>query len=329
MAETDRPTSPSGSRPHDLDPDELPSWIDYPLPFMVIVKDSSFVISPSASAPLPPLRSSNTQAARDRDNSPDTFHAASSTSPVGSTTSSSSSSHSLVKSLKVTTQSREIHPEIRYVFSDDDFAPTIDVLDCRQGGNGNNNDVSLILDFDESGTRAVNATSLSSAWQISSVTERVSTNAPAPAWASTDNDSSVAHVLFVEGTSAVPKFSTAPPLPPLPSSKDDTRRAQSPRLQTHPASHPLTGGGGGGSKTAKDYSVGHDTNAAAAASVASLSSSASSLGSDSRSGGAHNTQNDVSSSPLMQQLAIRALTEQFLERNRQLRQMLNSINKDE
>lgn len=78
------------------------------------------------------------------------------------------------------------YPVLRYVFSDDDFAPAVDVLDAPP------QEVSLLLDIDATGTRA---TALSAAWQVQSVAR---VEGAVPAWAAGE----VANVLRVSGAPA-------------------------------------------------------------------------------------------------------------------------------
>lgn len=115
------------------------------------------------------------------------------------------------------------------MFSDDDFAPTIDVLDSMGA-----DDASLILDFDESGTKVVGVKSLSPAWQVTAVTSHQKKNksspgvgsasgsggsssagtnnhhqsgnsaSSTPVWAEMASETdSVAHVVYVDGMPAV------------------------------------------------------------------------------------------------------------------------------
>lgn len=235
---------------------QLPPWYQVPLPFMVVVKDESFTITQDLEAETVSNNSQSSSSKRD------------------SIESQSSLNYSSGVAFSPSHHSRNIYPEIRYVFSDDDFAPTIDVLDSTKheelqqqqqakradsldskvGKKSSNNSlkhkssktstssqspqfsspssslgksdqspdpnmVSLIIDFDKSGTNVVNATSLSPFWQISNVTEKVKPTAAqttgrslsphptTPAWASENElNSTVGHVLYVHGTRPNPHF---------------------------------------------------------------------------------------------------------------------------
>lgn len=137
---------------------------------------------------------------------------------------------------------RTRYPEIRYVFSDDDFTPTVDVLDdttntdaAPRGATGSsiedNNDsspvsaddeefASVVLDFDATGTKIVAAASLSAGWQVMGVSMKQQqglTNAATgsgggmaagsvPAWAELADEARdcVAHVVYIDGASSKP-----------------------------------------------------------------------------------------------------------------------------
>lgn len=92
----------------------------------------------------------------------------------------------VVKSTSATEQ-ETIYPDIKYIFSDDEFNPTIDIL---QNGAG-----AVIVDFDERGEAVTGHGSLSTEWQITDI--RLVRNSseseavpPAPTSATTTVDSS-------------------------------------------------------------------------------------------------------------------------------------------
>lgn len=295
----------STSEHHDL---ARPAWFDYPLPFMVVVHDSSFVISPtvtpSSESTATHKRSNSTTSKPTTQCTPDPQRSKACDPKLEDTLNLAQS----ISSLEVSTESSDVYPEIRYVFSDDDFAPTIDVLDSRQG------DVSLIIDFDESGAQVVNATSLSSTWQISSVKEKVSSGAPAPAWAANDSmDATVAHVLYVNGTGSNPQFKTGPSLPQLPSQSvvSDGYSDASGKLVPSKNSQNLT---------RKNSQKSHYSNRPPLL--------PSDLQPHSSNNAVNQTSTNLALSDVMQQLTVRALTKQFLERNKQLRQIIDSISKE-
>lgn len=53
-----------------------------------------------------------------------------------------------------------IYPEVHYIYSDDNFVPAMDVVEQQWG------DISVLVDFDESGQEIVSSQSLSSGWQV-------------------------------------------------------------------------------------------------------------------------------------------------------------------
>ena len=69
-----------------------------------------------------------------------------------------------------------------------DFSPTAEVLSQHQG------DISVIIDFDQSGEKVVNYQSLSPSWQITNVS---TVNSTTPSWTGQD-ESSIK--LLIEGT---------------------------------------------------------------------------------------------------------------------------------
>lgn len=52
------------------------------------------------------------------------------------------------------------YPEVHYIYSDDNFVPAMDVVEQQWG------DVSVLVDFDESGREIVSSQSLSPGWQV-------------------------------------------------------------------------------------------------------------------------------------------------------------------
>lgn len=108
----------------------LPKWLESALPHFVVVQDQSDF---SGSSP----------ARRGADS--------------GSQTPDSPNSDQLITN-------QYIYPEIRYVFSDDDFAPTLDLVDQQDP-----TEISVVIDFDQSGENVVGYKSFTSNWQISSV----------------------------------------------------------------------------------------------------------------------------------------------------------------
>lgn len=189
----DSPSSPI----IDSTPQSLPQWHASALPFMVVVRDASLS---TATIPNPTLSSSSSSSS-----------ATTGGSNPGTTTNSnsidvkSSTSH---LPTTLTTHTRTIYPEIRYVFSDDDFVPTIDVLDSQQ------EDASVIIDFDATGTKVIGgAKSLSPAWQVTNVTTASAstsanvqvggTKGQTPSWAEQAKETdSVAHILYLDGLPA-------------------------------------------------------------------------------------------------------------------------------
>jgi hypothetical protein len=83
------------------------------------------------------------------------------------------------------------YPEVKYVFEDDFFQPTIDVIEQNPG------DVAVVIDFAPNGKDAVSYKSLSSSWQVVSV---ASQSSAAPSWVEQTEDSGTT-MLCVTGTS--------------------------------------------------------------------------------------------------------------------------------
>lgn len=108
----------------------MPKWFDSALPHFVVVQDQSDFSGPGTSR-------------RDPDS--------------GSQTPGSPISDQLITN-------RQIHPEIRYVFSDDDFDPTLDLLDQQDSA-----EISVVVDFDPAGENIVGYKSFTSNWQITNV----------------------------------------------------------------------------------------------------------------------------------------------------------------
>lgn len=156
-------SSPSPSSPSAAvaasNTSSLPQWHTSALPFMVVVRDSTGNGNPNTGAHSIPQAPPHTHSSVDRSLSASPLKPQS----PGLPQSSYSGSSSTTTANNSNNHYRTIYPEIRYVFSDDDFVPTIDVLDAQQ------EDASVIIDFDSTGTKVVGSQSLSPAWQIISV----------------------------------------------------------------------------------------------------------------------------------------------------------------
>lgn len=83
-----------------------------------------------------------------------------------------------------------LYPEVRYIFSDDDFSATIEALEQTK------DDISVIVDFDSSGEKIVNCQSISTNWQVTNASVTAATS---PAWMAQDSASS-SFKLIVQGT---------------------------------------------------------------------------------------------------------------------------------
>lgn len=84
-----------------------------------------------------------------------------------------------------------LYPEVRYVFDDDDFSPAIELLEQQD------DDVSVIVDFDYDGKSVTGFESLSPNWQPLEVTTATSS---APKWAKHPNSST--SMVFIDGISS-------------------------------------------------------------------------------------------------------------------------------
>ncbi|CAN6608641.1 hypothetical protein TRVA0_003S04786 [Trichomonascus vanleenenianus] len=86
----------------------------------------------------------------------------------------------------------QMYPEVRYVFEDDYFNPTVDVLEDE-------NDIAVIIDFDNTGEVIQGYQSLSPTWQIVGISSAASAT---PSWASSEHDDQQSIKLFIDGTSS-------------------------------------------------------------------------------------------------------------------------------
>jgi hypothetical protein len=101
------------------------------------------------------------------------------------------SEESETRALHGTFISNTLYPEVRYIFSDDDFGATTEALEQSK------DDISVIIDVDSSGEQVENCQSLSSNWQVTGATV---TTASSPAWMG--QDASNSFKLVVRGTSS-------------------------------------------------------------------------------------------------------------------------------
>ncbi|ANB13420.1 hypothetical protein AWJ20_1711 [Sugiyamaella lignohabitans] len=91
-----------------------------------------------------------------------------------------------------------LYPEVHYVFEDDDFSPTIDVLEQSK------NDISVVIDFNEAADEVISYKSLSPSWQILNVSTE---SAATPTWRS-DSNGRTCTMLLIEGTNSELNWNT-------------------------------------------------------------------------------------------------------------------------
>lgn len=230
----------------------LPSWHDSALPFMVVVRDIAAFGSQANATPAPSTAGARARQRRRssislRPESAPTADAPGEGTAVGAgpTSSSAASSKSSAGGGSAVTMGaasapdstgqgrpatttvpkyKTIYPEIRYVFADDDFAPTIDVLDSSArapattppAGSGagattpaaaaataepaeDASFTSLVVDFDATGSAATRAQSLSTGWQVTGVRSQSTAEPAWPAWAEAREGEACATVVYVDG----------------------------------------------------------------------------------------------------------------------------------
>jgi hypothetical protein len=157
---------------------KAPRWGQSALPFFVVLRDNStYVLPPGAGG-------SNNSASGDNE----AIHSQSTSAGQTADEDDGESSSQTVE--KGRFACKQLYPEVRYVFEDDDFNPTIEALDQEPG------DVSVVVDFDQSGEKVVSYRSLSPYWQVVNVS---SDDSAAPSWMGHDQSSIK---LIVDGTSS-------------------------------------------------------------------------------------------------------------------------------
>lgn len=171
-----------------------PRWKDSTLPFFVVLRDNSTYVLPTNTASgsfssesltkKNPETSSNNQDIRSTSGSQKDEQLP----PQAPARSPSNENNNNIELGHFTPT--QLHPEIRYVFEDDDFNSTVDALDQRPG------DLSVIIDFDESGEKVVSYKSLSPYWQVTNV---ATDNSTPPSWMGQDQSSIK---LLIDGTSS-------------------------------------------------------------------------------------------------------------------------------
>lgn len=154
-----------------------PRWRQSSLPFFVVLRDNStYVLPPGTSGPHTSTSGDN-----------EAIHSQSTS--AGQVADEDGEEHIDQSVEKGRFACKPLYPEVRYVFEDDDFNPTIEALDQEPG------DVSVLVDFDQTGEKVVSYKSLSPYWQVVNVS---SDDSAAPSWMGHDQSSIK---LIVDGTS--------------------------------------------------------------------------------------------------------------------------------
>lgn len=156
---------------------KLPRWRESSLPFFVVLRDNSTYVLPPGSGWSQNSGSGDNEA----------IHSQSTSAGQTADDGTGSSGQTVEKGRFAC---KQLYPEVRYVFEDDDFNPTIEALDQEPG------DVSVVVDFDQTGEKVVSYRSLSPYWQVVNVS---SDDSAAPSWMGHDQSSIK---LIVDGTSS-------------------------------------------------------------------------------------------------------------------------------
>lgn len=185
-----------------------PRWRQSSLPFFVVLRDNSTYVLPPGTGGSHNSTSGDNEAIHSQSTS------------AGQTTDEDGGENNIQTVEKGRFACKQLYPEVRYVFEDDDFNPTIEALDQEPG------DVSVLVDFDQTGEKVVSYKSLSPYWQVVNVS---SDDSAAPSWMGHDQSSIK---LIVDGTSSKPDLVRKRPNASLENSSSTTS-AQSKFTETN------------------------------------------------------------------------------------------------